>query len=110
MTDNNGDEAPACSLTEGEFRDRRALARQTILPHVKKSVRMADGIKLTFNASGPAREKIQEFVDLESQCCGFLTFTVNRITAGSKLELTITAPAEAAGTIDIIEQTIGIHR
>lgn len=88
----------ACSLNDQEFRQRQAFVRGTLLPHLTGSERLTSGLRLTFPAA--LRSSVETFVDLERQCCGFLTFTVTH--PDESLVLTIEGPPEAQSTLDAL--------
>ncbi|MDA0229873.1 MAG: hypothetical protein O3B21_06760 [Proteobacteria bacterium] len=87
-----------CSLTDEEFRERRAMARKDLLPHILDGERMDSGLRLTFADSVALRSRVESFIRLERQCCGFLTFTLAPPIDG--LILTIEGPPEAQITLD----------
>lgn len=80
----------ACSLTDAELRERRSMARKALLPHVVDC--RLSGLELTmvFSNVEALRSELEQFVDLERQCCGFLTFTIS--PPGEKLTLNIEGP------------------
>ena len=96
-------EAIACSLNDADFRERRALARRTLLPQIIISQRISNGLTLTFTNSEALRRDVKTFVRLERECCDFLTFTLTPDTgpANESLLLTIKGPPEAAATIEM---------
>ena len=95
--------ALACSLNDADFRERRALARKTLLPKIVSSKRIGNGVTLTFTRTDRLLIELDTFVDLERQCCGFLNFAIAPdVTAPDKLiELSIMGPPEAAKTIEM---------
>ena len=88
----------ACSLNGEEFRDRRSLVRSTLLPHLISIERLESGLKLSFPDRPPLRSDVETFVDLERQCCGFLSFAVTRIDA--HLVVIIEGSADSQRMID----------
>ncbi len=96
----------ACSLTDAESRERRLLARGTLFPHITTAEKIATGLKLTFPNSDVVRSNLEEFVSLERQCCGFLTFDISPSEQG--LVLTIDGPAEAQATLQKFAVALGI--
>ena len=93
----------ACSLNDEEFRRRRRLIRRTLLPHIVRTEKLTDGLRLVFPASDELSAQVRQFVDLERQCCGFLSFTIT--PSGEHLVLTIEGPPEAAGTLGMFAAT-----
>ena len=95
-----------CSLTDNEFQERRSMARKSLLPHLSDARRLACGLRLTFPDSAALQPTIEEFVELERQCCASLTFFVSQSEEG--LIVTIGGPPEAAATIELFADAIGI--
>ncbi len=89
----------ACSLTDEALRRRRAMLRDSLLSHLAGSERWDAGLQLRFPDTTALRSHLQTFVDLERQCCGFLTFTIT--PAENRLVLTIEGPPAAQPTIDM---------
>jgi hypothetical protein len=89
----------ACSLSDEAFRKRRATVRKAMLPHMVNGERMETGLRLTFADTAELRSSVENFIHLERQCCGFLTFTLAPPTDG--LILTIEGPPEAQATLDM---------
>ncbi len=83
----------ACSLNEQELRDRRKFVRESLIPKIKRSQTMESGLRLVFENAETLRSDVELFVELESQCCGFLNFDIKATDEG--LELMIDGPAEA---------------
>ncbi len=96
----------ACSLTDAESRARRSLVRETLFPHITTAEKTATGLKLTFPNSALVRSNVEEFVGLERQCCGFLTFDI--LPSEQGLVLTIEGPAEAEATMEKFSVALGI--
>jgi len=89
-----------CSLTDEEFQERRALARESLLPHITETRKLESGLELTFPETDTLRASAEAFVALERQCCGFLTFTITPPDQG--LALTIEGPPEAQATLEML--------
>ena len=96
----------ACSLTAPELRERRALARASLVPHVITAVRSQEVLTVTFAASNAMRAQIESFVSLERQCCGFLDFDVSEQAGDRWLLLTVTGPAEAEDVMALMEAVL----
>ncbi len=94
-----------CSLNDKEFHQRRQLVRSALLPHIANLERFENGIILRFIASAELRSDVEDFIDLERACCGFLTFTLS--PPGGDLCLTIKGPPEAKETLDLFARTAG---
>lgn len=100
------DAAVSCSLNDEEFQDRRALARHTLIPKVESCRRDGDILRFTFHQSIGLRQTIEDFIELEQQCCGFLTFEVVDIDDEQPIILKIYGPPEATTTLDIFAAAI----
>ncbi len=94
----------ACSLTDDEFRERRAEARKFLAPHIIKTEKLASGLRLTFPDTDALRSRVDTFVSLERQCCGFLAFAVTPPDEG--LSLTIEGPPEAHTTLEMFAAAV----
>lgn len=94
----------ACSLTDEEFRARRSMAREALLPHLVEARKLELGLKLTFPEIDTIRSNVETFVSLERECCSFLTFTVSPPEEG--LIVTIEGPPEADATIELFAAAI----
>ncbi|MEE9315117.1 MAG: hypothetical protein V3V02_10755 [Rhizobiaceae bacterium] len=93
----------ACTLNDEEFRERRALARQTIIPKILKYRRVKNGLSLAFANAPDTRSDVKEFIRLEKGCCGFLTFELSPVshTSDEAIIVVITGPPDATKFIDI---------
>ena len=83
----------ACSLNEEDHRDRRKFVRESLIPKILATEKSATGLRLIFEDTDSVRSAVELFVELESQCCGFLNFEVASGSEG--LVLTIEGPPEA---------------
>lgn len=92
----------ACTLNDTEFRERRALARQIILPKVLTYARVTDGLAIQFANTAQTLKDVKEFIVLEQGCCGFLNFELAE--NATPLNLLITGPSGATKFIDIFAQ------
>ena len=94
----------ACSLTDEELQQRRALARKSLLPHLIEAKRLESGLRLAFPETDVLRSGVETFVSLERQCCGSLTFTI--APPGQGLIITIEGPPEAQATLEMIAASV----
>jgi hypothetical protein len=78
--------------------------REALHPHLLRSKRTAPGLTLIFPDTDALRAQLEAFVDLERQCCGFLTFTIS--SEHEAMMLSIEGPAEAEGTIEMFADLI----
>lgn len=83
----------ACSLNEEDHRDRRKFVRESLIPKILATEKSATGLRLIFEDTDSVRSAVELFVELESQCCGFLNFAITSSSHG--LVLMIEGPPEA---------------
>ena len=104
--------AIACTLTDAGFRERRTLARQTILPEIVDYQRIPNGLQLSFANCPTIRGDVERFILLEQDCCGFLTFDLmsESLQADEALVLTVTGPSGATAFIDTFVRFIEAER
>jgi hypothetical protein len=88
----------ACMLTEAELRERR----RTILDSVRRMALditpLLDGYAYRFEPGSEVLSQLARLVDLERQCCAFLTFRII-VEAGKPISLEITGPRESKSII-----------
>ena len=89
----------ACSLTESELRERRQDIMDAFRSMQVTAIELADGYAFTFPASSEALQRIAELVDLERQCCAFLTFKIVVEAANAVMRMEVTGPGEAKKVI-----------
>ena len=104
MTDTTGEFA--CSLTDREFRERRGMFRERLLPKAVSTSRTGDCLRLVFPNESAIRSEIDAFIDLERQCCGFLTFALSEGPEQNSTVLTISGPPAARTVMDLIAEAI----
>lgn len=100
--------AIACSLNDADFRERQAFARKKLITKIKSSKRIKNGVEFHFNPEDQLRDDLTTFVQLERQCCGFLTFTIllEKESGTNPTGVRIEGPPETAATIDTFAQAI----
>ena len=75
-----------CTLTEdGQAAIKKGEGRSSLFGSITAAREMSDGFELAFPAGSVAQ--IREFVAAESQCCGFLTFTIDEREDETRLTL-----------------------
>ncbi len=90
---------PSCSLSDNGRADRRALMRKSLLPHVANCELDGRTLSMAFANRAGLRSDLEAFVDLERQCCGFLSFSVS--SQENRLMLTIEGPAGSESTLHL---------
>ncbi|MEM8571802.1 MAG: hypothetical protein AAGG56_12990 [Pseudomonadota bacterium] len=81
----------ACSLTQPEFRRRKADIRQTLMPHLVRSVQDDGATHLVFARPAVSRAKLEDLIALEAACCPFLRFELRETE--KEIVLTVSGPA-----------------
>jgi len=89
----------ACTLNESELRERRQAITGAFRGMKVTISELSDGYAFIFPASSEALKRIAELVDLERQCCSFLTFKIVVEAANADLRLEVTGPGEAKKVI-----------
>jgi hypothetical protein len=89
----------ACTLSEAELHARRRAIMDVFRTMPVRMSELPDGYTLTFPATTGALLQLAQLVDMERQCCPFLTFkiVVEAVQAGLRLE--VTGPQEAKKVI-----------
>ena len=76
----------ACTLREDEQAAiKNGEERFSLFGRITAAREMSDGFELAFPAGSVAQ--VREFVAAESQCCGFLTFTIDEREDETRLTL-----------------------
>jgi hypothetical protein len=65
-----------CTLSEEQLRDRRREILEPFRSNTYKRLELPDGYAYMFQALPGILEDISRLVDLERQCCHFLTFKI----------------------------------
>lgn len=101
----------ACTLNDTDFRERRAFARQRLLPKIDKSARLENGLVIFVHPDSGIKDDLDIFVRLEQQCCRFLSFTILSDCDDplNPVGLKIDGPAEATATINMFAEVISSH-
>ena len=67
-----------CSLPDDARRERSALFRTAIFPHVTRREVLANGWALEFDYDAAMEKMLDDLVAFERGCCGVLTWTLVR--------------------------------
>jgi len=94
----------ACSLNDEEFKERRLLVRKSVLAHVTHQQKHPSGLILHFEDGPDVRAQVENFVALERECCGFLTFKISQPDDG--LSLFIKSPEAGMETLERLARAI----
>jgi hypothetical protein len=89
----------ACTLTEGPLRDRQQAIGDMFRSMQVTVAELPDGYAFTFPPSSEALQRITQLVDMERQCCPFLTFKIVVESAQAAMRLEVIGPGEAKKVI-----------
>jgi len=87
-----------CTLTEAELRERRRTVLAALRASVTEIAATTDGYIWRFPATADILAKLTALVDMERQCCAFLTFKIT-VEPKQPIELKISSPPEAHALI-----------
>jgi hypothetical protein len=85
----------ACTLTEAEPRERRRTILESVRDAALDVTPLPLGYTYRFNPTSEVLAKLVRLVDLERQCCPFLTFRITVPPDRRALCLDITGPPDA---------------
>jgi len=88
----------ACTLTEDEMRERRRTILDALRGVAREVTSVPLGYAYRFEASSEMLARLVRLVDLERQCCPFLTFRIT-IANHQPICLEITGPPETQPVI-----------
>src|SRR5438093_1890023 len=91
----------ACTLSETEMRERRLAIQEAIRARAIDVTQLPDGYAYSFQAASECLMQLSRLVDLERQCCQFLTFRIIVEAGEAPIRLEITGPAEARSIIAV---------
>ena len=96
-----------CTLTEEELRERRRTVLNSIGGTAVNITSILDGYSYSFEAPSEVITQLSRLVDVERQCCRFLTFRIVVECGGQPIRLEITGPPEAKPLLLHACSTIG---
>ena len=70
-----------CRLSDDQLTTRLAEIRRDILPHIRKTHNLEDGLVLDFNDTPNLKTKFERLGALEQECCAGLRFEFQRYLA-----------------------------
>ena len=88
-----------CTLTEEELRKRREMFLDSLREASCDITPIPDGFSYAFKARPEVIAQLASLVELERQCCRFLTFRIVEESAEHTVRLEITGPPEAKPVI-----------
>jgi hypothetical protein len=83
-----------CTLTEAELGERRRTMLDSIRSNAVEVVEMPGGYSYRFTPSPDIYSQLSKLVELESQCCQFLTFKLI-VAPQQPITLEVSGPPEA---------------
>jgi hypothetical protein len=89
----------ACTLTDAQFHERRQAIMADFGKIRGRITELPDGYAFTFPATSELLQRIAQLVDMERQCCAFLTFKIVVEAAQAGVRLEVTGPVEAKKAI-----------
>ncbi len=78
-----------CNLSKHERQDRIEMIRNEILPQVKRSEELENGLAWEFEPTPDMQAKLERLVALERQCCGGLQWSLGREPDSGRLRLAV---------------------
>ncbi len=89
----------SCTLKANEFQDRLKMIREKVIPCASNIEELKNGYRLSFSSTPKLRLKIEQFVNLEKHCCGFLNFDLLKENRDDQFLLEVTGSQEAKAYI-----------
>ena len=89
-----------CTLTESELRERRQTVLDSIRDAAIDVTSIPEGYAYRFPARSEVLSQLGLLVDLERQCCRFLTFKIVVEGGDQPIRLEITGPPDAMPMIE----------
>jgi hypothetical protein len=91
----------ACSLTDSELQQRRANFLDKVAAHLTGSEELENGFSFRFSLRPGFLQDLAEVIDLERQCCPFLTFRTILQAGETSVVLEATGPE---GTKEMVRE------
>jgi hypothetical protein len=92
----------ACSLMPAELQERRRGLLGNVMAAVSEVTELNDGFKYKFHLSGDVLTEVTNLIQLEHQCCPFLTFRLTIEAGSDSAALELTGPP---GTKEFLADT-----
>ena len=92
------DEPILCTLTESGVAERRQIVLEPLKRDLTSVHRIPSGFAYDFSSSPKMSEEVHRAVELERECCRFLTFKIEE--TDERIRLEVTGPDEAIGIIE----------
>jgi MerR family transcriptional regulator, copper efflux regulator len=88
----------ACSLTAGASADRERAWKELLSRALISRTPAVGGVRVELQALPGMRGELDRLIAAETECCPFLTMSVE--TTAARLALTVTAPPLAAAILE----------
>jgi len=95
-----------CRLSDDQLTTRLAEIRRDILPHIRKTHNLEDGLVLDFNDTPNLKTKFERLGALEQECCAGLRFEFQKRPQSEGLKLKIRGIEPQAGTFEQLHAVI----
>ena len=89
-----------CRLSDDQLTTRLAEIRRDVLPHIRKTHKLEDGLVLEFNDTPNLKAKVERLVALEQECCAGLRFELQERPQPEGLKLEIRGIDPQSGTVE----------
>jgi hypothetical protein len=89
----------ACTLTEAGMRERRRTILDSVRAAVLSVTSLPAGYAFRFEPTSEVLAQLGRVVDLERECCPFLTFKIIIEAGNQPICLEVTGPPEAKAVI-----------
>lgn len=89
-----------CTLSNDQLTSRLAEMRRDILPHIRKTHTLEDGLVLEFRDTPNLKAKVERLVALEQECCAGLRFELQEKPQPEGLKLEIRGIDPQSGTFE----------
>ena len=82
----------ACNLMPAELQERRGNVLSKVLSVVTETAELENGFRYRFTPGGELISELGKLIQLEHQCCPFLTFRLTVGPEGGSVLLEMTGP------------------
>ncbi len=94
--------ADDCSLSSTDLASRLSMIRKEIAPFAMDSQRLESGMSWDFQATDQIRDRLENLVRLERDCCGHLEFQIWENPGRTRLRLEISGVDPNTGYFDAL--------
>ena len=94
----------ACELTPKEMAERRQGLLPGLLAHAQERIEVPNGFRWRFASGSELLNAVVYAIDLERQCCRFLSFVLTVEPDAGPIWLEVTGPAGTAEFLKMLSQ------